>query len=198
MRWNCKGSIFKNYRNCLPLGLGDRNRQKPVRRLRNPPLKLNEFSYWTFWIGCLRGARLELARWAVSAISKNDLSWFDRIFLLFDTRKSCVFQIFLLRSIKAYMCPNIITFDGVDFSERRPEEVYFDAPCISTDVLLRHTLLGKLDIELLKSMPCVFRTFKESLLQQIHSCIRLSSVLTVFTRVGSLCEKRHWCHRRIT
>ena len=49
-----------------------------------------------------------------------------RIFLLFDVRKSCVFQIFfILRSIKAYLCPNIINFDSVDFSERRPEEVMF-------------------------------------------------------------------------
>ena len=55
--------------------------------------------------------------------SKNDLSWFNRIFFLFDTRKSYVFQIFLLRSIEAYLCPNIINFDGVDFSEGRPEEV---------------------------------------------------------------------------
>ena len=47
----------------------------------------------------------------------------NRMFLLFDARKSCVFQIFLLRSIKAYLCPNIINFDSVDFSERRPEEV---------------------------------------------------------------------------
>ena len=54
--------------------------------------------------------------------SKYDLSWFNRIFLLFEARKSCVFQIFLLRSIKAYLCPNI-NFDNVDFSERRPEEV---------------------------------------------------------------------------
>ena len=29
----------------------------------------------------------------------------------------------ILRSIKAYLCPNIINFDSVDFSERRPEEV---------------------------------------------------------------------------
>ena len=55
--------------------------------------------------------------------SKNYLSLFNHIFLLFDARKSCVFQIFLLRSIKAYLCPNIINFDCVDFSERRPEEV---------------------------------------------------------------------------
>ena len=40
--------------------------------------------------------------------SKNDPSGFHRIFLLFDRRKLCVFQIFLLRSIKAYLCPNII------------------------------------------------------------------------------------------
>ena len=33
------------------------------------------------------------------------------------------FQIFLLRSIKAYLCPNMIKFDGVNFSERRSEEV---------------------------------------------------------------------------
>ena len=47
------------------------------------------------------------------------------IFFSFLTgkKKSCVFQIFLLRSIKAYLCPNIINFDSVDFSEHRPEEV---------------------------------------------------------------------------
>ena len=55
--------------------------------------------------------------------SKNDLSWFNRIFLLFDARKSCVFQIFFLRSMIAYLCPNIINFDGVDFSGCRPEKV---------------------------------------------------------------------------
>ena len=46
-------------------------------------------------------------------------------------RKYWDFQIFLLRSIKAYLCPNIINFDAVDFSERRPEEVisFFDAQC---------------------------------------------------------------------
>ena len=46
-------------------------------------------------------------------------------FLLFEARISCVFLIFLLRSIKAYLCPNIINFDDVDFSERCPEEVMF-------------------------------------------------------------------------
>ena len=32
------------------------------------------------------------------------------------------FQIFLLRSIDAYLCPNV-NFDSVDFSEHRPEKV---------------------------------------------------------------------------
>ena len=45
-------------------------------------------------------------------------------FFSFLKRENLVFfQIFLLRSIKAYLCPNIINFDSVDFSERRPEEV---------------------------------------------------------------------------
>ena len=52
-----------------------------------------------------------------------ELLWFNRIFLLFVTRKSCVFQIFLLKSIKAYLCSSIINFDSVDFIERRPEDV---------------------------------------------------------------------------
>ena len=55
--------------------------------------------------------------------SKNDLLRFNCILFLFDGRKSCVFQIFLLSSIKAYLCLNIIKFDSVDFSQRRPEEV---------------------------------------------------------------------------
>ena len=59
-------------------------------------------------------------------IFENCLSCFHRILLLFDRRKSktCfLFQIFLLRSINAYLCPNIINFYSTDFSERRPEEV---------------------------------------------------------------------------
>ena len=79
-----------------------------------------------FWIGRLR-LSVELVQSSLGEqflrFSKNDLSRFNRIFLLFEARKSCVFQIFLLRSIKAYLCPNIINFDSVDFSERRPDKV---------------------------------------------------------------------------
>ena len=99
MRWNRKRSIFKNHRNCLPLGLGVRSRQYGVYATCH----WNWMNgYWMFWIGRLRGARSELARWAVSATFENDLSWFNRIFLLFEAIKSCVFQIFLLKETKTH------------------------------------------------------------------------------------------------
>ena len=44
-------------------------------------------------------------------------------FLRFEARISCVYLIVLLRSNKTYLSPNMINFDAVDFSERRPEEV---------------------------------------------------------------------------
>ena len=76
-------------------------------------------SYWIAWIGRLRRARsvssfCDFRKWPF-VIKPN--------FLLFEARISCVFLIFLLRSIKAYLCPNIINFDAVDFTERRPDEV---------------------------------------------------------------------------
>ena len=70
-------------------------------------------SYWMFWIGRLRGARLVSS---FCDFRKNDISWFNHIFLLFEARKSCVFQIFLLRSIKAYLCPYIINFDSLEWA----------------------------------------------------------------------------------
>ena len=82
-------------------------------------------SFWILWIGHLRGARSELAQWAVSVIFEKWPFVIKPYFLLFEARISSVFLIFLLRSIKAYLCPNMITFDAVDFSERRPEEAMF-------------------------------------------------------------------------
>ena len=130
---NCNGLLIKLslvYKNLplyqfSPLFLKMNNRH--VLLHQSAPLVTRHWnwmnSYWMFWIGCLRRARSELARWAVSAISKNDLSWFNRVLSFLTQEKSCVFQIFLLRSIKTYLCPNIINFDAVDFSERRPQEV---------------------------------------------------------------------------
>ena len=94
--------------------------QKQVRRLRNPYWNWMN-SYWMFWIGCLRGARsvssfLRFSKKLPFVISPHfSPFWHEKI--------SFVFQIFLLMSIKAYLCPNMIDFDNVDFSERRPEEV---------------------------------------------------------------------------
>ena len=78
-------------------------------------------SYWMFWIGRVRGARSELTRWAVSAFSEilpfRDLT----AFFSFLMQENLVF--FRIRSIIAYLCPNMINFYVVDFSGRRPEEV---------------------------------------------------------------------------
>ena len=40
--------------------------------------------------------------------------WIEKILCFLDI---------LIKKYKAYLCPNIINFDSVDFSERRPEEV---------------------------------------------------------------------------
>ena len=66
---------------------------------------------------------MELAQSLLCDFRKMTFRDLKRIFLLFAARKSCVFQIFLLRSIEAYLCANIINFDSVEFSGRRPEEV---------------------------------------------------------------------------
>ena len=62
-------------------------------------------SFWILWKGRFRGARSDLARWAVSAIFEKWPFVIKPYFLLFEARISCVFLIFLLRSIKAYFCP---------------------------------------------------------------------------------------------
>ena len=118
MRWNRKRSISKITETaCLSGWEFEAHKSRYGVHVTRHWNWMN--SYWMFWIGCLRGARSE----QFLQFSKNDLLWFNLIFLIFDMRKSCVFQIFLSRRIKAYLCPNIINFDSVDFSERRPEEV---------------------------------------------------------------------------
>ena len=119
MRWNRKRSIFKVTETACLSGWDFKTDNSPyciyITRHWN---WMN--SYWMFWIGRLCGAR------SVSSFCdfrKMTFLWFNRIFSFLTPKISCVYQIFLLRSIKAYLCPNIIHFDGVDFSERRPEEV---------------------------------------------------------------------------
>ena len=40
-------------------------------------------------------------------------------------KQTSLFQMFLLKSSKAYLCPNMIKFNGIHFSERRSEEDKF-------------------------------------------------------------------------
>ena len=60
---------------------------------------------------------------AVSVILKNDHLQFHHIFLLFDKGNPLIFQMCFIRRTIAYLCPNTINFDVVDFSERRSEDV---------------------------------------------------------------------------
>ena len=75
-----------------------------------------------FWIGCLLGALkahsmssfCNFRKITFGDLTEFSLSWHKNILCFSDI---------LIRSIKAYLCPNIINFDRVDFSEHRPEEV---------------------------------------------------------------------------
>ena len=54
---------------------------------------------------------------------KSDLLRFHPILVLFDLTKRLFFQMCLVRSTIAKLCPNMIHFDALDFSECRSEEV---------------------------------------------------------------------------
>ena len=58
-------------------------------------------------------------------ILKNYLLQFHHIFIIFDKSSALIFQVRFIWRIVAYLCPNMIYFDVVDFSEHRSEEVMF-------------------------------------------------------------------------
>ena len=62
-----------------------------------------------------------------------------------------IIHVILLRSIKAYLCPNIINFDSVDFSEHRPEEVMF---LLTLSVCIMFSTLDLLDIHVNVCLEC--------------------------------------------
>ena len=55
-------------------------------------------------------------------ILKNDLLRFHHIFLLRGKSNPLIFQISFIRRIVAYLCPNMINSDALDFSEHRSEK----------------------------------------------------------------------------
>ena len=121
--WNLsRGEFFINHRNCsclLGTELGTDNSQYSgyITRLLN---WMN--SYWMFWIGGLF--------WRLSASSFCDLLQNDPLqFHSFSpgidksNPLDCFNQMCFIRRTIAYLCPNMINFDVVDFSEHRSEEV---------------------------------------------------------------------------
>ena len=59
-------------------------------------------------------------------IYKKKMTFYNFTFFpVFDKSNPLIFQMCSMRSIIAYLCPNIINFDVVEFSERRSEKVMF-------------------------------------------------------------------------
>ena len=54
---------------------------------------------------------------------KNFLLQFHPIFLPFDKSNPLIFPMCFIMSTTADLCPNMINFDVVDFSERRSKDV---------------------------------------------------------------------------
>ena len=116
MRWNRKRLVFKNgHRNeCLP----------PCQCLdESEEIYKSRYSGYVtichcvnfFWDRNSYNASVELlAGWAVSAIFKKLPIAISPHFSSFWANSIC-FQMFLSRSIKAYLCPNMIKFGEVNF-----------------------------------------------------------------------------------
>ena len=120
IRWNRKRSLKINNRNCLPPGHGARHRQYPVRRLCNPPLKLNEKLLNVL----KRRPFLEVLSEQFLWFLKNDLLQFHHIFSPFWQKQQIEFSDVLHEeNFRVHLCPNMIHSDAVDNSERRSEEV---------------------------------------------------------------------------
>ena len=117
-----RGLVFESRGDCLPFGLGFRSRRWPVRCLRSPPLGLNE------WLLNVRSRPPPLSSPSERFLrfSRGCLSRFDRI-SPFVAGGSCVFLVFflmfLLTSIKAYLCSGIVSFYRVNFGGYCPGEV---------------------------------------------------------------------------
>ena len=114
--WVRRGHFSKITENCSELGTDNSQYGGYIIRLWN---WMN--SYWMLWTGGLS--------WRFSASSFCDFFkmtfnlQFHRIFLLFDKRNPLIFQMWFIRRTIAYLCPNMINFDEVDFSDCRSEEV---------------------------------------------------------------------------
>ena len=92
----------------------------PCTELGTDNSQYGGYSYWMFWIGGLS--------WRFSASSFCDFWKMTfcnfTVFLSFLTKATLWFSDVLHEENQLIcLCPNMIHFDGVDFSERRSEEV---------------------------------------------------------------------------
>ena len=93
---------LQNHRNCSPLGLGVRSRQKPVRRLRNPPLKLNNvlnrLPPWSSLRACSVGSFCNFQKITF---------WDFTAFFSFLTRENLVFFRYSYEEVLKLICVQI-------------------------------------------------------------------------------------------
>ena len=128
MCWNCNRWLFKSPK-LLASRAWNSCRQKPVRRLHNPPLKLNILNLYMYvHVGCLHGAR------SVSSFCdfwKMTFCNFTAFFLPFHTgTRSCFFRCSYWRVLKI-ICVQILILMGGDFSVALKKwQVSLDAQCV--------------------------------------------------------------------
>ena len=103
MRWNPIDPNFRVYSGLACFnGLGVLMQTiARTERLRNSPFNLRWTTYWTFWIERRPCSSLDEQ---FMRFLKNDLSWFNRILLLFLRENLVFFRYSWWRAIKAYLC----------------------------------------------------------------------------------------------
>ena len=117
--WNCKRSFFKNHRNC---SLRTSTKGHLFRTFNAYSFNFNGglCNHRTGFCPCRAPwPGDEQLLWFL----KSDLLWFHPILLLFDSTKHLLFEMSVVTSTVVKLCPNMIHFDAVEFSECRSEEV---------------------------------------------------------------------------
>ena len=112
MWWNSKSLFFKNHRNCLLRT----SMKRSLFRI------INSYSFNFNGRLCNRRTSFCLCRTQCPR-GKNNLLRYHCILLLFLSSKLFFFKMCLVRSTMANMCPSMIHFDDLDFSECRSKEV---------------------------------------------------------------------------
>ena len=121
IRWNRKGSFFKNHRNC---SLRTSAKGRLFRTFNSYSFNYKgglcncHTGYCPCWAPCPRDEQI---LWFL----EYDLLRVHLISLFFDSSKRLFFEMWLVRTTIAYLCPIMIHFNALDFDKCRSKEVMF-------------------------------------------------------------------------